>query len=298
MVAIEIADNGKVFVGAQVTPPIHPAALLFPTADKDAVEALVRDIARNGLAEPLVMTPTGELLEGRGRWKACRRLDLIPRTRIERADPWLYILDSHRTYLDTLTVEARTMLVGQVPRWGPNRPKNATRYEDPPTRDAIAKIANVHRQAVSRAQMIYCTGVKSLHRVVASGAVPLYTATRICQLDPTEQERFVNRVLNGESPRLISPGEPRYEDERRNRRKGAVGGTPTGRDKHRYVREQAIRQLIDSLGAAKMVANAAEGGLDPGVTPEQAAQFARELASVHVGYRRAMDLLKKRKEEK
>jgi hypothetical protein len=32
MVALSFED-GKVYVGAQVTPPIHPAAVLFPTAD-------------------------------------------------------------------------------------------------------------------------------------------------------------------------------------------------------------------------------------------------------------------------
>lgn len=296
MVALEWTEEGKVRVGAIVealaTPPIHPAAEMFPTADDAGVERLKKDILRNGLKRAVVLTPNGELLEGRGRWKACRKLELVPTTRVHPGDPWLYILEAHRVYLDGLLPQHKAMVAGKVPRWGKNaRPRINRRYEDPPTLEAIAVAAGIEsRQSISRAQQIYLNGTASLIRLTQEERVQLNTAVRISKLDSDKQEVIVGRILSGEHPFKVLPS-PRETMIDRRRKDGI-----TISSRHQYVRAQAIRGLIDALGAVRLVVDAAEG-LDPSITPEEAAQFANELRRQHVAYRHVADLLKQRKDE-
>lgn len=291
MVALEIARDG-IFVGELVMPPIHPAALLFPTCNLAGIEELKRDILRRGLQDPVLLTPNGELLEGRGRWRACRGLGLTPRTTVLRTDPWIYVIESNWEALESLSQSARAMLVGQVPRYaGSNRPRATPRYEDPPTVEAIAAACRVQRQAVGRCQRIFGKGVKSLHRLVASGAVPVYTAVRVADLPHEEQEAYVNRVLNGASPTEIAP--TNYQRERQHENAKLV---PVRVARNHYVREQAVSQLSDALHAVRLIVDEAEG-LDPCVTPELAASYLKALTANHVAYRRLTGLLKARKEQ-
>lgn len=296
MVAIEFTEDGKVRAGpiveALATPPVHPAAEMFPSIGDANVERLKKDILRNGLKVAIVMTPNGELLEGRGRWKACRKLELVPKTRVHTGDPWLYILEVHRVYLDGLLPQHKAMIAGKVPRWGKNaRPRTNRRYEDPPTLEAIAVAAGIEsRQSISRAQQIYLNGTESLVQITAEERVPLNTAVRISNLDSDKQEVIVQRILNGEHPFKVMPSSREALIDRR-RKDGIVISA-----KHQYVRSQTIRGLIDALGAVHLVVDAAEG-LDPSITPEEAAQFAIELRRQHVAYRHVADLLKQRKDE-
>lgn len=299
MPALELGEEpGEVFVGAQVMPPVHPAALMFPTVDKHGVEGLRRDVMRDGLKNPVVLTPNGELLEGRGRWKACRSLDLVPRTRVERGDPWLYIINRNKVYLLDLEPYHRAMIVGRIPIYGAsNRPRNSDRYEDPPTLLALQDAIGVGRQQISRAQRIFRDGVTSLHQLVITGACPIFTAYRVAkELSPEDQEHYVNRVLNGANPQQAAPVEERSEDLRRGRSKGTVKEFAVVRGRGRFVREQTATELTNTLRGVRMIVDSAEG-LDPSVTPTQAAQLLKELASQHVAYKRLSDLLKQRKEE-
>ena len=50
---------------------VHPAAELFPPLQGKDFEALCTDIAARGMAHPLVLTPTGLLLDGCNRLRAC-----------------------------------------------------------------------------------------------------------------------------------------------------------------------------------------------------------------------------------
>jgi hypothetical protein len=291
MVALEISEEG-VFVGELVMPPIHPAALLFSTRDYAEIEELRRDILRRGLQKPISLTPNGELLEGRGRWRACQRLGLTPRTTTVRSDPWIFVITANWETLAPMSQPARAMLVGRVPRYkGNNRPRATPRYEDPPTVEAIAEAVRVQRQAVGRCQRIFGKGIEPLHRLVSSGAVPIYTAVRVADLDVDAQAEYVARVLSGASPTDIAPAN--YQRERQHENAKLVAVRPA---RNRYVREQAVSQLSDALHSVRLIVDEAEG-LDPCVTPELAASYLKTLAANHVAYRRLTGLLKARKEQ-
>ena len=67
-------DPTEELVAARMTGEAHPLADLFPLMDGDAFEELKADILANGLFMPVIVTPSGLILDGRNRYRACRAL--------------------------------------------------------------------------------------------------------------------------------------------------------------------------------------------------------------------------------
>lgn len=105
--------------------PVHPVADLFPwLPDKDA-EALAADIAENGLMDPLVIFE-GELLDGRNRREACRKLGITPHwVAFTGKDPIAFILSKnlHRRHLSPAQCAMLAAEVGRMPSHRPARPE-------------------------------------------------------------------------------------------------------------------------------------------------------------------------------
>lgn len=59
---------------------VHPYAEKFPMLPDAELDELAASIAANGLRDPLTLTPAGLLLDGRNRWEACKRADVVPTT--------------------------------------------------------------------------------------------------------------------------------------------------------------------------------------------------------------------------
>ena len=73
--------------------PVHPAAEIFPLMQGDEFAELVQDIKANGLLEPVWVTPSGELLDGRNRARACATADVPIQTRVyEGQDPTAFVV--------------------------------------------------------------------------------------------------------------------------------------------------------------------------------------------------------------
>lgn len=56
----------------------HPASTLFPTMSGTELDALVEDIKKNGLLEPIILHQ-GKVLDGRNRLLACERAKVKPK---------------------------------------------------------------------------------------------------------------------------------------------------------------------------------------------------------------------------
>jgi hypothetical protein len=82
---------------------IHALAELFPLMRVGAYDELKADIEKNGQLERVVLTPDGQLLDGRHRAMALTELGLAIETRIEDAEPLAYVRSAnyHRRHLTT-----------------------------------------------------------------------------------------------------------------------------------------------------------------------------------------------------
>jgi len=287
MVSLEISGAGVVEYILH-----HPALEMFPAPNEFAVALLVEAIRSGGQDKPIVVTSDGMLLEGRARWAACAQLGTQPQVRIERAEPWLYVLTTRREQILAMPPPARAMLIGQVPAVHKSRGNTRRSYGEPPTRDALATLSELSPTTVGRAQKIRETATDELIALVADGAILIGTAERVALEEPYVQQRTVERVRAGENARKVAPPNPRPPE---GKPRTSFSAAPV-RDKHRYVRAAAIRALSDSLASLNLVLDAADA-LDPSITPEEAHQWICELSRNHTAYRRVRDLLNERKEQ-
>jgi hypothetical protein len=277
-------------------PTVHPAAEMFPTGDAEYVGALAEYLAANGMeyCQPVVLTPDGQLLEGRGRWAACRLIGKVPPSRVERVvNAWTYIIQSNAAALAELPMPRRAMLLGRVPMLG-HVGTPTGRVDEPPSRRAVHLMTGVNATSLHRAQKIWQHGTPELIELASSGAVKLTTAVRMAETNAKTQNRFVERVLAGENPRFVAlPTERRLA--RIPKAPPASQRVPL-RHKHRYVRKETVIQFLDALASLSTIIDAAED-LEPGITPEEARAFVAELARKHIAYRRISDLLKERRDQ-
>lgn len=68
----------------------HPAADAFPMMGEARFAELAGDIATHGQREDITLCD-GKILDGRNRYKACRKLGITPKTRDFDGDPWGYV---------------------------------------------------------------------------------------------------------------------------------------------------------------------------------------------------------------
>jgi hypothetical protein len=107
-------------VGDSIAQP-HPAADAFPMLDGDAYTALRDDIAAHGMRVPIVLTPEGQILDGRNRMRVCRELGISPTTTIYDGDPVAYVvsLNLMRRHLNE---SQRAMVAARLATMGRGRP--------------------------------------------------------------------------------------------------------------------------------------------------------------------------------
>jgi len=58
--------------------PFHKLAELFPRMSAEEFEKLKKDIAENGLLEPIILHPDGSIVDGRNRYLACLDIGVTP----------------------------------------------------------------------------------------------------------------------------------------------------------------------------------------------------------------------------
>jgi ParB-like chromosome segregation protein Spo0J len=95
--------------GARVTPSwsalkFHPIAEIFPLMEGEEFDALVEDIKKHGLRQPITLYK-GKILDGRNRYRACLAAGKTPKftTFKNESDPAAYVIsvNIHRRHLTT-----------------------------------------------------------------------------------------------------------------------------------------------------------------------------------------------------
>ena len=94
----------------------HPVADCFPLMEGDALHELANSIRQHGLRVPILITPEGEILDGRNRWVCCKQVHVEPRYEVVDAPPAEYmdVVLAHNVHRRHLTASQRAMVAARL----------------------------------------------------------------------------------------------------------------------------------------------------------------------------------------
>jgi N6-adenosine-specific RNA methylase IME4 len=216
----------------------HEVANIFPLLYGDEFERLKADIASNGLLEPIVIVPTGEILDGRNRHRACIETGVTPRFEtwsggdsFSELVQFVVSKNLHRRHLNSgqqavIAIEA-TELVERLEREAKERQSVAGKCgignDKEQLRERIPEAANQTRPRDHLAQMFdtnprYIQDAKKLQSEapdlladVRVGKKTLPKAKRELKERKREEKRERNRELVESTPPVTAKAEIRYQ---------------------------------------------------------------------------------------
>jgi hypothetical protein len=143
---------------------VHPAAAVWPMMTDDELDALAQDIAESGLLHPIVLTPDGQLLDGRNRLAACELARVKPTFTTYDDDPAAYVLSANE-YRRHMTKGQRAMAAWMTAATRPEGVNNSH----------LARTVDVDRAQVVWARTVAEHTPAAVPNVI-SGATPLKAA--------------------------------------------------------------------------------------------------------------------------
>ena len=172
------------------TGEVHPVADLFPMLPKEELQELADSIKQDGQLQPIVLSPSGRLLDGRNRLAACKLAKVEPVFEVYEGDEDAYALTVNVARRH-LTKGQRAMIAAQSKLLFNN---NQT---------ALSKVAEVSQSAIAHASTVI-KYAPDLAEQVVSGALALNEAYRTAQSRKvaTEQTTQTLQDLQSEAPDL------------------------------------------------------------------------------------------------
>lgn len=257
------------------TPPLHEVLEYIPEGGEHAYLELKADIARNGQVTPVVLTPQGQLIDGRARWRACTELGITPATRTERDNAWETSLDLNRSRFpykwDRLLIAAKLPVR--------NSPSTVNDRRPPTAQNAAAILRVQHYAARTLKRLIALDTEGTVIPSVLSEKLRLGSAIKIMQNFPKDQ--WEDRV-NLETGNARSRPKPPSVPVKHTSRKGTLG-------------EPQILKIQEQLDALGLILETS-AGLDPAITSERAGQWMTSLSTARRHLATLNNMLKQRKE--
>jgi N6-adenosine-specific RNA methylase IME4/ParB-like chromosome segregation protein Spo0J len=181
----------------------HPLANIFPLIEGAEFDALVADIAANGLSEAIVLYED-KILDGRNRYRACLKAGVQHRAmRYRGSDPLAFVVSKnlHRRHLDE---SQRAMVAAKLAnlRLGDNQHSEGL----PIGRGS--ELLNVGERTIARAREVLDHGAPELQHAVERGDVSVSAAVDVATLPKWEQAEIVAR---GEREILLTAQKIRAE---------------------------------------------------------------------------------------
>lgn len=182
----------------------HEVATKFPLIEGQEFLALVEDIRKHGVREPIWLHPDGSIIDGRNRYRACLELGLLPPTRTWDGSgslvEFVFSLNYHRRHLTptqraVLALDIEPMLAEEAKErqrhGGPNA-KGVQIVEhlhpmDGRSAQQAAKLAGTNRQYVADAKSIAAKRPELLDQM-RSGSLTLQEAKREVRRDANKAE--------------------------------------------------------------------------------------------------------------
>ena len=103
---------------------VHPVGDLFPLLEGDAFDELVEDIREQGLLEKIWVTPEHKILDGRNRYRACKKAGVEPKTRVCRRTDYVEFVVSLNLKRRHLNESQRAMVAARIAKLQRGRPNN------------------------------------------------------------------------------------------------------------------------------------------------------------------------------
>lgn len=126
----------------------HELCLMFPQADDRTLADLAKDIAENGLNDPIIRYE-GKILDGRNRYLACEKAGLKPHyVEYEGNDPFQFVV-SKNLYRRHLTESQRAMLAQKV--YKTLMANDDLSHKEKPTQGEIAEQFGVSLRMINNA---------------------------------------------------------------------------------------------------------------------------------------------------
>ncbi len=181
----------------------HPIADVFPLLAGAAFDAFAADVKENGLKE-LIVLYEGQILDGRNRYRACRKAGIPPRTivyKAEGADQETRDKNalSHAISLNVLrrhlSESQRAICAARTAGLGKGRPALNSSIELF-TQDEASKRFNVSVASIKRGRDVLENGTPELINAVDLDLIAVSAASKIAKCDEADQRRVVERVEN------------------------------------------------------------------------------------------------------
>lgn len=179
----------------------HPLADIFPWLDGADRAALVEDVRKNGVIEPIVFLD-GLILDGRNRYTAAREAG-VPYLRVDYlgADPLGFVVSRnlarrHLTESQRAAVAAEIANLDHGVRADTQTGKFAGLLPDEPAAPAVtqadaAKMLNVSERSVRAAVSVRDKGVPELRDKLRAGQIAVSAAAEIAKQPAEEQAAIV-----------------------------------------------------------------------------------------------------------
>jgi ParB-like chromosome segregation protein Spo0J len=167
----------------------HPLSEIFPPMEGDEFDALVEDIRRNGLRQPLVMYQ-GKILDGRNRWRACEKAGVKATTTDYRGnDPLGYVLSLNLNRRH-LTPTQRAIVAENIVTTTHGGFRHGEDSRTKGSRDPL--IAEVSREKAARIMDTSPGTMKRVRKVLDHGTEPLKAAIKADKLDAGTAAKLVD----------------------------------------------------------------------------------------------------------
>src|SRR5262249_7050956 len=135
----------------------HPLANFFPLLEGQELQDLADDIREKGQQETIKLY-SGQILDGRNRYRACRLAGVEPEfeDKSDESDPLAYVI-SLNIKRRHLTTEQRAMLAAKLEgfTWGGVRGQDTNSYVAPAiTREEASKMCGVGTTSIAHARVV------------------------------------------------------------------------------------------------------------------------------------------------
>ena len=192
----------------------HDLCLIFPQADERTLSDMAKDIAINGLNDPIVLYE-GKILDGRNRYLACQRANVEPTYMAYHGeDPLNFVVlkNLHRRHL---TDQQRAFVANEIYQRSKKAFVDGKDNAPPKTVNEVAEAMQVPTSMVRDAIKLDTALSPSTVVDVANGVIPMKTAKAIVRrteaalnIDSHTATPEQKEVLQKEVDKILQSGKP------------------------------------------------------------------------------------------